>query len=168
MPHPLVEQLNFARSEFMRGIEGVSDEDAQKRLMPMNCISWNVGHLAWQEQRYWLTVAQGRTILPAIEQNYANGAPASTPSLKEVVKAWEVITHETELWLNALNSEALESFLFYDGKPLKRSTGSLLLRMIYHYWYHTGENAAIRQGLGHSNLPSFVGDIDSKAPYRRG
>ena len=52
MPHPLVDQLVFARSEFMRAIEGISDEDAQKRMLPMNCISWNVGHLAWQEQKY--------------------------------------------------------------------------------------------------------------------
>ncbi len=44
--------------------------------------------------------------------------------------------------------------------------GSLLLRVIYHYWYHTGENLAIRQALGHTDLPEFVGDIDSEAPYR--
>jgi hypothetical protein len=25
---------------------------------------------------------------------------------------------------------------------------------------------AIRQGLGHSRLPEFVGNIDDKAPYR--
>ena len=38
--------------------------------------------------------------------------------------------------------------------------------MIYHYWFHTGENAAIRQALGHTKLPQFVGSIDTKAPYR--
>jgi hypothetical protein len=32
--------------------------------------------------------------------------------------------------------------------------GSLLQRMIYHYWYHTGENATIRQNLGHTALPT--------------
>ena len=42
-----------------------------------------------------------------------------------------------------------------------------MLRMTYHYWYHTGENAAIRQALGHTGLPDFVGDIDTEAPYRR-
>jgi hypothetical protein len=44
--------------------------------------------------------------------------------------------------------------------------GSLLLRNIYHYWYHTGENMAIRQMLGHHRLPQFVGNIDDEAPYR--
>jgi hypothetical protein len=37
-PHPLVLQLRFTRSEFMRGLRGVRDPDAQKRIQPMNCI----------------------------------------------------------------------------------------------------------------------------------
>jgi hypothetical protein len=41
----------------------------------------------------------------------------------------------------------------------------LLLRNTYHYWYHTGEAAAIRQMLGHTRLPEYVGDI-AKAQYR--
>ena len=49
MPHPLVEQLRFTRSGFLRAIKGLSDADARKRILPMNCISWNIGHLAWQE-----------------------------------------------------------------------------------------------------------------------
>jgi hypothetical protein len=28
MPHPLVDQLRFTRSEFMRAVKGISDEDA--------------------------------------------------------------------------------------------------------------------------------------------
>jgi hypothetical protein len=44
--------------------------------------------------------------------------------------------------------------------------GSLLLRVIHHYWYHTGENMAIRQLLGHTRLPQFAGDLDGKAPFR--
>ena len=57
MVHPLVDQLRFARSEWVRALEGVSDEDARRRLTPMNSISWMVGHLAWQENRYWLQLA---------------------------------------------------------------------------------------------------------------
>jgi hypothetical protein len=38
--------------------------------------------------------------------------------------------------------------------------------VIYHYWYHIGENMAIRQQLGHDSLPQFVGNIDQAAPYR--
>ena len=45
----------------------------------MNCISWNVGHLAWQEQRYFLHHTQGRTLYPDIAKEFAVGAPASFP-----------------------------------------------------------------------------------------
>jgi hypothetical protein len=41
----------------------------------------------------------------------------------------------------------------------------MLMRVIYHYWYHTGEAAAVRQMLGHVELPEFVGDMD-EATYR--
>ena len=81
--HPLVEQLRFARSELRRGLEGVTDEEAKQRIMPMNCIAWNVGHLAWQEQRYWLQRAQDQLPRPDINERFAYGAPASTPSLDE-------------------------------------------------------------------------------------
>ena len=52
--HPLVTQLWFARSELLRCLDGVPAEDAQRRLLPMNCISWVVGHLANQENAYWV------------------------------------------------------------------------------------------------------------------
>jgi len=54
VPHPLVRQLRFARREFVRCLEGLSDENARRRLMPMNCISWMVGHMAAQEQFYFV------------------------------------------------------------------------------------------------------------------
>ena len=87
MNHPLIDQLRFTRSEFMRGIKGITDKDACKRLLPMNCISWNIGHLAWQEQRYFLGFGQGKILFPDIEKDFAYGAPASTPPLKEVLSA---------------------------------------------------------------------------------
>ena len=43
MAHPLVDQLRFARSEFRRGLEGISDEDALTRLLPMNSLGWKIG-----------------------------------------------------------------------------------------------------------------------------
>jgi hypothetical protein len=39
------------------------------------------------------------------------------------------------------------------------------LRNMYHYWFHMGEAHAIRQMLGHSHLPQFVGDM-SEALYQ--
>ena len=75
MAHPLVDQLRFARSEFHRGLEGVSDEEARHRFLPMKCLSWNIGHLAAQEQRYWLLYAQGTMLLPEVDRAFRYGSP---------------------------------------------------------------------------------------------
>lgn len=166
MIHPLVSQLRFTRSEFMRAVKGVSDEDVRKRILPMNCISWNVGHLAWQEQRYFLYYGQGLMLLRAIDKDFAYGAPASTPPLKEVLSAWQAITSAADPWLDTLTPSKLAEYVISNGKQIDRIYGNLLQRVIYHYWYHIGENLAIRQQLGHTRLPQFVGAIDSKAPYQ--
>lgn len=166
MVHPLVEQLRFTRREFERGLEGLSEADASRRLLPMNCISWNVGHLAWQEQRYFLYYAQGEMPFPEINTRFAYGAPGSTPSLEEMLSAWHTITRAADPWLDTRASVDFEANVVRDGQLTRYIYGSLLMRVIYHYWYHTGENMAIRQSLGHIDLPEFVGDIDGEAPYR--
>jgi hypothetical protein len=165
MPHPLVDQLRFARSEFQRALEGLTDDDARRRFMPMNCISWNIGHLAWQEQRYWLWRGQNQLLLPEANEMFAYGAPACTPALAEVWAAWRTITAAADPWLDTLSTEDLQRAII-SARPRHLIFGSLMQRTTYHYWYHTGENMAIRQMLGHQNLPDFVGNIDEEAPYR--
>jgi hypothetical protein len=162
MTHPLVAQLRFTRSEFVRGLTGLTDADARRRLSAMNCISWMIGHLAWQEQRYWLSRAQGRMLVPELNERVAYGKPASTPPLDEMWSAWRTVTEAADPWLEALTTDRV-------GKPLAdglSNVGTFLLRTTYHYWYHLGEALAVRQLLGHPDLPQFVGDIDSQAPYR--
>jgi DinB superfamily len=162
MSHPLVDQLRFTRSEWVRGLEGVTAEEAARRFEPMNSIAWIIGHLAWQEQAYWLQRAQGRTV-STLAERCANGAPASTPPLAEVWAAWREVTAAADAYLDGLTSEALQ--VKWEREPTTETAGTKLLRTTYHYWYHLGEAQAIRQLLGHTNLPSFVGDI-SKTPYR--
>lgn len=168
MTHPLVLQLRFTRSEFIRGIKGVTEKEGSKRFLPMNCISWNVGHLAWQEQRYFLGFGLGISLFPEIEKSHAYGAPASTPSLKEMLAAWKQITTTADPFLDTLTSKTLAQKVLSNGKEIQRTYGNLIQRTIYHYWYHLGENMAIRQNFGHKKLPQFVGSIDTKAPYQPG
>jgi len=165
MAHLLVTQLRFARSEFARGLEGVTDEEGQVRFMPMNCISWMVGHLANQEQRYWLMLAQGKTLFPGLNDLVGYHKPASTPALDEMWVAWRAITAEADAYLETLTAMDLLVTYTLKGKPVTESTGTLMLRNIYHYWFHTGEASAVRQFLGHTNLPEFVGDMN-QAPFR--
>lgn len=151
----------------MRGLAGVSGSDGTRRVEPMNSIGWIVAHLAWQEQRYWLTRAQGLTPEPVLNEIAAWNGPPSTPPLDEMVGAWERVTAAGDPWLSGLSSVDLDVELGGEGPP--RRIGTSLLRVTYHYWFHNGEILAIRQVLGHGAarpLPEFVGAIDDEAPYR--
>jgi uncharacterized damage-inducible protein DinB len=160
-PHLLVAQLRFSRSEFVRCLEGVTEEEAVRRLMPMNCISWMVGHLANQEHRYWVLFAQQKNIAPDLNGLVGYGKPASTPALGAMWATWSKVTAAADAYLDTLTPEIMQGFLIRDGKPSDENVGTLLMRNIYHYWYHTGEASAVRQILGHSSLPEFVGDFNT-------
>lgn len=166
MPHPLVVQLYFTRSEWQRALDGLTDADARRRLEPMNCISWMIGHLAWQEQLYWLKRARGQILVPELDDLVGYGRPASTPSLAEMWQTWYEITHAADLYLDTLTTENLQSRMLVEGQPFRYNIGTMLQRVIYHYWFHIGEALAVRQMLGHGDLPEFVGDIQTQAPYR--
>jgi hypothetical protein len=164
--HPIVAQLRFTRSEWVRGLAGVTEEDAIRHCGQMNSISWIVGHLTWQEQRYLLDRPLGVVLFPEIKKKFAYGAPMSTPSLAEVLKAWRQVTPATDGFLEGLTTEDLVQDLPLNGRPSGQSLGSAIRRLTYHYWFHIGEIQAIRQLLAHKRLPVYVGNIEAKAPYR--
>jgi uncharacterized damage-inducible protein DinB len=160
--HPLVKQLRFTRQEFVRCVKDVSPDDAVHRVLPLNCISWVIGHVANQEQRFWLLFAQDRIMVPDLNDLVGSGKPASTPPLNEMWTAWQNITEAADVYLDTVTTVMLQTHFINDGKPRPESVGTMLLRNIYHYWYHTGEAHAIRDMIGHRDLPQFVGDMPSE------
>jgi uncharacterized damage-inducible protein DinB len=124
-----------------------------------------VGHLASQEQAYWVLVAQGRVVVPDLHNLVGSGKPASTPPLEEMWASWRTITQAADEFLDGLTVARLQEHFEWKGRSMPESIGTLLQRNIYHYWFHLGEAYAIRQMLGHGDLPEFVGDISS-AVYR--
>jgi DinB superfamily len=164
--HPLVEQLRFTRSEWLRGLAGLTEADASRHHGQMNSIGWIVGHLTWQEQRYLLHRPQGIMLRQDIQDRFAYGAPMSTPSLNEMLDAWRTITKAADPLLDAVTSQTLLADVPIDGKPSGQTQGSGIRRLTYHYWFHIGEIQAIRQMLGQKDLPEYVGDIEIEAPYR--
>lgn len=165
MAHPRVEQLRFARSEWVRGLRGLSEEDGARRLEPMNSISWMVGHLAWHERLVWLERGQGLRVEPELDA-VANGQPASTPSLAAMWAAWRRVAAMADTYLDTLTTADLVVPLPHDTRPEPPAAGSQLQRITYHYWSHIGEASAVRQILGHRRLAQFVGAIERDAPYR--
>lgn len=166
MAHPLVRQLRFTRREFRRGLAGLNEEDATRRIGPANPISWTVGHLAWQEQRYWLQRLSGVPgVAPRLDREFCFGCPPLAPPLREMWDVWEAVVAAADPVLDALSTADLE----HERRigELVFTAGTLMYRVIYHYWYHLGESLGLRQAMGHTGLPDFVGDIDGEAPFAR-
>ncbi len=162
--HFLVVQLKFVRSEFVRCLNGVTDEEARRRFEPMNCISWMVAHLADQENRYWNLRARGIEIHPELNELAGFKKPASAPPLEDMWKAWKDVTKTADAFLETLTPDRMQTKFILEGKPVRENIGTMLLRNMHHYWFHCGEAYAIRQLLGHRDLPTFVGDM-TKAKY---
>ncbi len=159
MVHWLVRSLRFARSEFVRGLDGVNPEEGIIRFESINSLSWMVGHLANQENFYWVYLAQGIRIAPELRKLVGTGQPASTPPLDEMWSIWREVTSTADNFLETLSEPSLSKHLIFNKKEWPENTGTLLLRNSHHYWFHLGEGMAVRQLLGHTGLPQFVGEM---------
>ena len=156
-PHPLVSQLRFARSEMMRCLEGVTTEDAVVTLGSSNSLSWIVAHLATQEQWFWVDIAQGQVAVDGLGKRFGFGCAPSAPSLEEAMDIWRRVTAAADPYLDAITDEIAASRFTLEDGPMRDDVGTMLLRNIWHYWFHTGEAHMIRQQMGHRDLPQFVG-----------
>lgn len=126
--------------------------------------------MAWQEELFFVKFAQGKTAVPRLPSRFGSGSPPSTPTLREAWAIWETVTGATGVYLDSLAATDLGNRAAHDGRKSGPTIGTMLLRTTYHYWFHNGENQAFRQllgqQLGHTKLPTFIGDIDGTAPYR--
>ncbi|MGB1286231.1 MAG: DinB family protein, partial [Aggregatilineales bacterium] len=111
----------------------------------------------------WCEVAQDRTVVPNVKLCGWGEAPSS-PSLATMITAWEAIIPVADVYLNTLTDADMGRFVIHRGRQYGENIGTLLLRHIYHYWYHLGEVQAIRQLLGHT-VDSYVGRMPPEAHY---
>lgn len=151
--HTMVEMLQLTWMEFERNLQGLEDEDARKRIEPMNSISWIIAHVANQHHIFFIAWQQGKNsqerYLP-----YGYGSPASQPPLEEAIGLWRDACKDALDYLVTLT----ESDLFerpVDRSPESENMGTLITRCIFHTWCHLGEISSIRQVLGHKP-PQFV------------
>jgi hypothetical protein len=155
MVHQLVQMQRVARFEFERGLEGLTDEEARFRPVKadgsrMNCISWTIGHLADQEWRLFVRGIGG----PDDErfEQYATGRPAIEPSLDDALDMWQEAKNKADEWL----SKATDADMEPAAEQWFENLGTCVMRNTYHYLFHAGEINAVRQLLGHPEIP-FIG-----------
>lgn len=152
--HHLVRYLQHTRRELRRAVEGMALADLERRVGGINSPAWIVGHLAWQEQSYWL-VSRGEPELADLAA-FARGRPAPSAGFEELFAAWERVTAAADPWLASLQEADLRSHL--QGRALfeQENVGTLLTRTIGHYYLHIGQITAVRKLLDYP-VPSFVG-----------
>ncbi len=151
--HTLVEMHYLTRKEFERNLRGLNSEDAQKRIEPMNCISWIIAHVAAQYRAFFVDWPQGKE-LDSRYKAFGYGSPASQPSLDETMALWQDACKDADAWLQAATGESLKERNAFNSTE-EENGGTLLVRSIFHTWCHLGEISAIRQILGH-RPPEFV------------
>jgi hypothetical protein len=166
MAHPWVDQLRFVRGEWLRAFDGINDDEGFKRFGPINSLGWMMGHLAWHENICWNVRGQDVNPAPQLHDMVGNGKPASTPRLGEMLEAWRLVTRTADAYLDALDNDKMLGYWERNGKRHMESIGTSVQRVCYHYFFHIGESQAVRQLLGHTNLPSFVGMFEGAAAFR--
>ena len=151
--HTLVEMYDITRKEFERNLRGLTDEDARKRIEPMNCVSWIIAHVAWQQHAFFVDWPQGKESDPRYKR-FGTDSPASQPTLAEAMTLWRDACDKADVLLRAATKDSLQ----LQGSltsPEVENGGTLIVRCIFHTWCHLGEISSIRQILGH-RPPEFV------------
>ena len=96
-------------------------------------------------------------------------------------QVWGDIAAAADTFLDTVTADQLDVFLEQDSTAVgdslfaygqvnddmlakksvqsRENIGTRILRTTYHYFFHTGEAHAIRQQLGHKDLPYFVGGM---------
>jgi len=129
--HPLVDQLHFTRSELVALPGGRLGEDAVRRVMPLNCLSWirrppgqpGAGLLGDGGQR--------PLVVPGLNDLVGHGKPASTPPLDEMWAAWRPSPRAADEYLDTLTTATLQTHLVWRGAPRPESIGTMLRRNTY-------------------------------------
>lgn len=147
----------FALSEFERGLEGLSEDEAQRRIEKaggsrMNAISWTAAHIAG----HWLH-------RPARLDRYNFGSDDPTPpTLAEARALLAEARAYTSGWLARADDRLMAHVPEGTGGE---NVGTALMRAILHTWFHAGEINAVRQMLGHPEIP-FVGQMLGNLEWR--
>ena len=150
MAHHLVRYVWHVRRELERVLDGISASDLNREVNGINSIAWMIGHLAMQEQSYWLLFRDEELIdknLKVYGSKVEDGKDAS-----ELIELWKTITERSNAWLETATASDLENTF----EKARENTGSLLTRVIGHYYFHIGQIATIRKMLGY-DVPGFVG-----------
>lgn len=166
--YPPLALARFALSEFERGLVGLSDDEARIRIgkangAEMNAVSWIVGHIA----QHWLSIAASATgeRRPGGLRPFSSG-PTADPTPPPLADALALLAGAAASvdWIAGADDGRLSSR--QGSNPDADTLGTTVMRAALHTWYHLGEIAAVRQMMGHAEIP-FVGRMAGKLEWER-
>ena len=152
------------RRNSRRALKGLSEEDAIRATVAHELHQLEHWASGLAGTALFLYYGQGLMPFPEVQEAFAYGAPASTPPLRQVLNYWRKITSAADPWLKSLSTQKLQEQVIKMVSPSSAcsatcSSGQSIITG------QRSENLAIRQMLGHTGLPDFVGNIDRLAPY---
>ncbi len=165
------ELADFALSEFQRGLEGLTEEEFQARTpkadgTQMNAISWIVGHIA----SHWLGVAahvtQGDPPTGLRARFVGSNADPTPPTQDGALRMLSDARAASE-WTATADDALLSTVYRESAISREENVGTVLMRAILHTWFHAGEINAVRQMLGHAEIP-YVGPMMGKLEWHSG
>lgn len=140
----------FSAKEFVLGLEGISDEQARRRLKKadgsvMNSASWTIAHVA----AHWATVAalfdEADLPMEEIARYFGPDADPAPPPLQQALERFLEATQGMSDWIT-VDDDSMTRAVEYAG--VSETTGQALVRVTLHTWFHIGEINAIHQMLG--------------------
>jgi hypothetical protein len=148
-----------------RALDGLSPEDAGRRLGGASPISWTVAHLAENLDRLVNELFLGRERSAFLKDgSFRFGAAGDPAEWDSVLRESEQVRKACRAYLEGLSEGELERRVPYEGsnaamRAAAQRTGGIslryaLIRVALHYYYHIGEIVSARRAAGHE-----VGDF---------
>ncbi len=166
-PHPPdeAELAGWVADGCERALQLVADLDDEQLIGPLlptvNPLLWEIGHLAWFQEKFVLRDACGHdAILPFGDALYDSGAIPHDTRWRLVLPSRK----ETASYMRTVAGRVAEEVMRADATDVVRHFARYT---VHHYDTHTEAFTYTRQGLGYS-APHLPGLTDAPAPEGAG
>ncbi len=145
-------QYDLHAGLFSKNLEGISDEEASKRIDNTNSLSWIVGHTVWIQ--YSLGQLTGQIVENPYEKQFAFGKQfdpdAQYPTLSKMKKDWDVLSPKISEAIAKLTEEQLNAKAPFPIPFPEQTIRGLYAFQMHHLGYEFGQIGLYRKFLGKS------------------
>ena len=162
----LVGLLVESWKDFDRVVAGLSREDAVKRLGGGSSFAWTLAHATHQVD-VWVNVRFAKHSPHAVisRDQFRFGGTGEAENWDEVLKGVQEVRERALAYLADKSDEGLKATVPYTGSHVRlKQLGVLslryaLYRAVSHHYFHIGEIASKRDGIGHK-VGDYPGTLD--------